>query len=141
MTHGFVRHRPPGWRPAALVTALVAAALAGACTPDYGDHDAREAAMLTGGGDAERGRAAIRRYGCGSCHTIAGVRGADALVGPPLTGIAERAYIAGVVANTPINLQRWIRDPQGIDPRTAMPTLGVTAPEARDIAAYLYALH
>ena len=87
-----------------------------------------------------RGRAAIERYGCGSCHSIAGVPGARALVGPPLTGVAERAYIAGVIENTPLNLQRWIRDPQGVDPRTAMPNLGVGASEARDIAAYLYTL-
>ena len=111
-----------------------------ACTPDYGELSAAEAAAITDGGDVRRGRAAIGRYGCGSCHSIAGVPGARALVGPPLTAMAERAYIAGVVENTPLNLQRWIRDPQGVDPRTAMPNLGVTALEARDIAAYLYTL-
>jgi len=131
------RHGVPHLRRLALaVVALVATG----CTPDHGALDAREAALLTDGGDAERGRAAIRRHGCGSCHTIAGVPGARSLVGPPLAGMAERAYVAGVVENTPLNLQRWIRDPQGVDPRTAMPNLGVTETEARDIAAYLYIL-
>jgi cytochrome c1 len=35
---------------------------------------------------------------------------------------------------------RWIRDPPGVDAKTAMPRLGVTEPDARDIAAYLYTL-
>jgi len=62
----------------------------------------------------------------------------EVLVGPPLTGIAERAYVGGVVTNTPENLVRWIQNPPAIDPMTAMPNVGVTADEARDIAAYLY---
>src|SRR6185436_863734 len=70
----------------------------------------RQAAALTGG-DPARGKAAISRYGCASCHTIAGVRGADGLVGPPLTGVASRVYIAGVLQNTPENLIQWIQDP------------------------------
>jgi putative membrane protein len=117
---------------------LLAGALLGACTPDHGTLSSREAALLTGG-DVARGRAAIGRYGCGSCHTIAGVPGATSLVGPPLVGIGERAYIAGVISNDPTNLQRWIRDPRGVDSLTAMPDLGVTEQDARDIAAYLYA--
>ena len=136
-----MRPRRPGSRGLRRLALVVAALVAAGCTPDYGELDAREAALLTDGGSPERGRAAIRRYGCGSCHSIPGVRGARSLVGPPLVGMAERAYVAGVVENTPLNLQRWIRDPQGVDPRTAMPNLGVTETEARDIAAYLYSLH
>jgi cytochrome c1 len=37
-------------------------------------------------------------------------------------------------------MMRWLRDPPGVDPMTAMPNLGLTEPEARDIAAYLYTL-
>jgi cytochrome c len=99
----------------------------------------REAALLTGG-NPERGRHVIRTYGCGSCHTIPGVRGANSLVGPPLAGVAQRAYIAGVLPNTPTNLVAWIERPQNIDPQTAMPNLGVSARDARDIAGYLYSL-
>jgi cytochrome c2 len=88
-------------------------------------------------GDPARGAQLIGSYGCGSCHTIAGVPGADGLVGPPLTGIGNRMYIAGRLPTSAENLQRWIRNPQGIDPGNAMPNLGVTLNDARDIAAYL----
>jgi cytochrome c len=92
------------------------------------------------GGDAQRGREAIRDYGCDSCHTIPGIRTANATVGPPLTGWAARHYISGKLANTPDNLIRWIQFPQAIEPGTAMPNMGVTEQDARDIAAYLYTL-
>jgi cytochrome c1 len=35
---------------------------------------------------------------------------------------------------------RWLRFPQQVAPRTAMPNLGVTERDARDIAAYLATL-
>ena len=93
------------------------------------------------GGNPYRGRAAIRTYGCGSCHTIPGVAGADALVGPPLTHIASRSYVGGVIQNTPENLVHWILDPPSIDSKTAMPNLKLSETDARDIAGYLYTLH
>jgi cytochrome c len=92
------------------------------------------------GGDARRGARLITRYGCGSCHVIPGVRGAQGGVGPPLTRFAERTYIAGALRNEPVALVRWIRFPQHVEPGTAMPDLGVTEQHARDIAAYLYTL-
>jgi cytochrome c2 len=82
----------------------------------------------------------IDSYGCGSCHVIPGVAEARGKVGPSLRGFAERAYIAGRIPNTQSNLVTWIVNPQQIDPQTAMPNLGVTAQEARSIAAYLYGL-
>jgi putative membrane protein len=90
--------------------------------------------------DAGRGKVAIRRYGCGSCHTIPGITGANALVGPPLAQIASRVYIGGVLPNEPDNLIRWIENPPAVDPKTVMPYMGVTPRDARDIAAYLYTL-
>src|SRR5215216_2170453 len=89
-------------------------------------------------GDVEQGRSLISAYGCGSCHTIPGVVGADAKVGPPLNDFYERTYIAGLLPNTWENLSRWIQDPQQVLPHNAMPDLGVTEAEARDMAAYLY---
>jgi cytochrome c len=121
--------------------ALLAAALAGvlvlAGCDRGGALSAQEAAHLTGG-SVGRGSEAIRRFGCGACHAIPGIPGAHGQVGPPLGGVGGRAYIAGVLTNTPDNMVRWIVNPQGIDSLTAMPVLGVSAPEARDIAAYLY---
>jgi cytochrome c len=102
-----------------------------------GRGQARQAESITGG-DLERGRAAIGKYGCGACHTIAGVAAARGLVGPPLTGIGERMYVAGVLPNNAENIVRWIRDPKGVDGKTAMPNLGVDSRDAIDIATYLY---
>ena len=104
----------------------------------HGDVEATAAAMT--GGSPARGKEVIRRYGCEACHSIPGVAGARGQVGPPLDGIANRTYLAGQLANTPENLIRWIRDPQGIQPGTAMPELGVTEQDGKDIAAYLYTL-
>jgi cytochrome c len=106
-----------------------------ACT--HGEADAR---ALTNGGDPARGNELIRSYGCGSCHTIPRVPGAESSVGPSLAGEATRAYIAGVTPNTPENMIRWIMNPPSVDDKTAMPNLHVNAADARDIAAYIYTL-
>lgn len=116
---------------------LLATALA-ACGPGEAKRFAGAAALT--GGDPRAGREKARDAGCGSCHTIPGVPGARALVGPPLAGIAERMYIAGVLTNTPDHMVRWIQDPPAVDSATAMPSLGLTEADARDIAAYLYAM-
>lgn len=89
------------------------------------------------GADPERGRVLIRAYGCGACHTIPGVPGARAVVGPPLRGVADRAYIGGVLPNTEADMIRWLRDPPAADPRTVMPNMRISDRDARDIAAYL----
>jgi cytochrome c2 len=89
-------------------------------------------------GNPVAGKAAIAKYGCGSCHVIPGVERARGLVGPPLNDFAWRTYIAGRAYNTPENLQAWIRLPDSVEPGTAMPTLGVSPEDARNIAAYLY---
>ena len=93
--------------------------------------------VFVDGAHPSRAPAEIARYGCGSCHTISGVGGADADVGPSLSNFAARRYIAGRLPNTPANLIAWIRNPQRIDPGNVMPFLGVTPQDARDIAAYL----
>jgi cytochrome c len=124
--------RPP------LALALLLWATPLACTGAH-DVEAREAAAMTGG-DPARGPDLMRKYGCQSCHTIPGVVGADGLVGPPLAGIASRSYIAGVLPNAPANMLRWIQDPKLVDSLTAMPNVGVTPSDARNIAAYLYTL-
>lgn len=92
------------------------------------------------GGNTEYGKQMIAEYGCGSCHIIPGVPGANSTVGPPLSHWADRVYIAGALANRPENLVSWLMDPQAIEPGTAMPNLLMTEQEARDISAYLYTL-
>jgi cytochrome c len=90
--------------------------------------------------EVRAGAESLLRYGCDQCHTIPGIRGADGLVGPPLTAYARRSYVAGRVPNDPDHLIRFIMDPQSIKPGSAMPVVGLTSQEARDIAAYLYTL-
>jgi mono/diheme cytochrome c family protein len=101
------------------------------CMPRQGQRSA---------GDADRGRRALSQYGCNGCHIIPGVTGADVHVGPPLHDVGRRQLIAGQVPNTPENMVRWLLDPQAIDPRTAMPKLGIVEADAQDMAAYLQTL-
>jgi cytochrome c len=101
--------------------------------------DVTTARHLTGG-EPSRGPDAIRKYGCDSCHTIPGVLTADAVVGPPLTSIARRTYLAGRIQNTPENMIQWIRHPHSVDDKTLMPEMNVSDRDGRDIAAYLYTL-
>lgn len=90
------------------------------------------------GGDAQRGKQLIEHYGCGGCHQIAGVAHANGRVGPTLEHFRSKQVIAGKLANTPQEVERWIMHPQKIFPGNLMPELGIKHYEARDIAAYLY---
>lgn len=123
-------------RKTLLGAGLVALAFLGAC----GQSDVERSAIAQTGGDPERGKAALRRYGCQVCHSIRGVEGARGQVGPALDTIGSRSYLAGQLPNTPENLIRWIREPQSVAPGTAMPDMGVTEADAKDMAAFLYTL-
>jgi cytochrome c2 len=125
------------------LTACAAAAIGAGYAVNYAQsrHDLQNrASTITGGGDAQRGEALVSAYGCGGCHSINGVPQASGKVGPPLTGIGSRVYLAGRLENRPENLIRWILDPRAIDPGTAMPPLGLSPRDARDVAAFLYTL-
>jgi cytochrome c1 len=123
-------------RPIALLLMIAMAAVFAACEED---ETIKRASELTGGNPAQ-GRAKIEYYGCGACHTIPGVNGARALVGPELTHFASRVYVAGVLPNSPQNVMRWIQNPKQVDGLTAMPNLNVSEEDARDITSYLYTL-
>jgi cytochrome c1 len=119
--------------PRRLVSTLcvvTAATLLSAC-----QHEGRPA--MPAGGDPERGAVLLVREACGACHVIPGIQEASGEVGPPLGGFARRTMIAGMLPNTPQNLTLWIRSPQSIVPGNAMPDVGLTEQQARDIAAYL----
>ncbi|KAA2211273.1 c-type cytochrome [Pseudoroseomonas oryzae] len=98
-----------------------------------------EVAVALTGGDPRRAPELMTRYGCGGCHTIPGVPGADGKVAGPLTDMRERVFIGGVARNSPQAMIAWIVDPRAISPRTAMPATGITEAEARNVAAFLYA--
>jgi putative membrane protein len=129
------RHRERAVLAARNVAALLLVILLAGC--DRASGDQRHVLVNA---DVDRGSAAIRKYGCGSCHTIPGITGAQGLVGPPLGQVASRVYIAGVLPNEPDNMIRWLENPPAVDPKTAMPNMGVSVRDARDIAAYLYTL-
>jgi cytochrome c len=91
-------------------------------------------------GDPARGQVRLRDHGCTACHRIPGIVGPQSYAGPPLTAWAARHYIAGSLPNNPDNLIAWLRNPQAIEPGTAMPNLDLTEQDARDISAYLFTL-
>jgi cytochrome c1 len=96
--------------------------------------------IVATGGNPEHGRQLMQSYGCGACHMVPGVQGARGLVGPPLFYLGQRTMIAGELPNSPRNLVQWIQHPRSVEPKTAMPDLGLTEDQAYDIAAYLYSL-
>ncbi|HYS55258.1 MAG TPA: c-type cytochrome [Thermoanaerobaculia bacterium] len=100
------------------------------------NHEARSLA----GGDPARGKEAIARYGCNSCHNIPGVPGPKGMVGPTLEHMASRSVIAGKLPNNPQTMIDWLQNPTKFDPQSTMPNLGVTPADSRDISAYLYTL-
>src|SRR5262245_27681144 len=85
------------------------------------------------------GQLLLVEYQCGACHRIDGVSGATGTRGSALHDYARRTYIAGRVPNTTPLLARWIAEPHALVPGTAMPTVGVPAPRAQLMAAYLHA--
>lgn len=93
----------------------------------------RASAVEPTGEPAARGRAVLLGQTCVSCHAIRGTT-AQATVGPDLTHLGSRPTLgAGVLANNPENLRRWIRDAQEIKPGVLMPPYR-DMPEA-DLAA------
>lgn len=93
------------------------------------------------GGNAQAGKSVIVKFKCGSCHTIPGIRDAHGVFGPPLNYLASRSIIGGNFPNDPATLERWIMNPPAMKPATAMPDLGISEPQARNVVAYLETLH
>ena len=105
-----------------------------------GCEDAETARRAAEIGDVENGAVLIQAAGCGSCHRIPGIDDARGLVGPPLDHMARRKIIAGVMQNTPANMVTWLLAPQQVVPGNAMPDMGLSEAQARDVTAYLYTL-
>lgn len=91
-------------------------------------------------GDPARGRQLLSHYQCSSCHVIPDVRGPAGVMGPPLAAFGQRSHIAGQLPNEPAVLRAWLLNPQALIPGTAMPDVGVSERDARDMAAYLLLL-
>jgi cytochrome c1 len=134
LAHSLIAKAVPTLAASALaVTSLAGAGVLTACAPSPA-----APRWSNFGGDPSRGALLVGRYSCGACHEIPGVEDANGLVGPPLAAFSRRTMIAGLLPNTPPNLVHWLRHPQAVTPGNAMPDLGITDAQARDIAAYLY---
>lgn len=141
----FLPSRPPSaaappraLRIAALAGACVAALVSAGCDDLRAPSDARFTAVA--GGDRDRGHRLVSQYQCGTCHVIPGVPGAGGTAAPTLDGFARRSFVAGSLPSNAAVLQRWLRDPPALVPGTAMPDLGVSEADARDMAAFLLSL-
>lgn len=88
-------------------------------------------------GDPARGHDRFVALNCGSCHRVDGMAQAQGRAGPALDDLATKRMIAGSLPMTPEFLAAWIQDPPAYAPDTGMPDLGVSAEDARDIAAWL----
>jgi cytochrome c oxidase subunit II len=121
------------------LVALGSAALAGC---DLSQTATGTKSKAVPGGDPARGHAIVASgaHGCTACHAIPGIRAPRGVAGPPLDGMARRAFIAGQLPNEPDVLVAFLQDPPALVPATGMPDVRLSLDEARDVAAFLYAL-
>lgn len=94
-------------------------------------------------GDVAAGAAAFidPQNACIACHMIDGVPQAVGKLGPNLTHVGSRAFLAGgVLANNPENLAHWLRDPQGVKPGNLMKIRTLDEQTVSNIVAYLSSL-
>lgn len=91
-------------------------------------------------GLASEGQRIFMQQPCQNCHTIAGTA-ASGTAGPDLTHVGSRQTIgAGVLANTPANMERWLQNPLAVKPGALMPNFNLTPDELRALAAYMESL-
>jgi cytochrome c oxidase subunit 2 len=89
---------------------------------------------------AARGAHDFATMTCVKCHDIAG-NGEGARAGPDLTHLAERATLgAGVMKNSPAELDRWLKDPQAIKEGSHMPNVQLTDAQVADFVTYFETL-
>ncbi|MDH3297063.1 MAG: c-type cytochrome, partial [Gemmatimonadota bacterium] len=82
----------------------------------------------------------LLRTGCIACHRIDGTV-AQGVLGPDLSHVGSRRKIAaGILDNTPENMERWLRDPAAVKPGALMPKLALTDEDIRSLTAYLSSL-
>ena len=94
------------------------------------------ATLAAGGAPRPAAPGAWQGKGCGGCHMVDG-RGASG-PGPDLSRIGAAPYDA--LPNTAEFLARWLDDPPGRKPGTAMPRLPLSPAERDSLVQYLVAL-
>ncbi|MFN2500555.1 MAG: cytochrome c oxidase subunit II [Pyrinomonadaceae bacterium] len=89
---------------------------------------------------AQRGQQVFLTSTCIQCHAILGTP-ANGSVGPDLTHIASRPYLAaGSLVNNDENLRSWITDPQKIKPGNRMPMHTLSDEDLKALVTYLRSL-
>jgi len=87
--------------------------------------------------EARHGRDVFLKATCSQCHAIRGTQAGGAY-GPDLTHVGSRATIgAGILPNTPENLQRWIRNPHQFKPGNKMPPHDLSDADLAAVSEYL----
>jgi mono/diheme cytochrome c family protein len=120
---------------------LVVLAAGGAVATEYRQARLERQMDAALGGNGRRAIPIMLANGCAGCHTISGVPGAQGQIGPRLDStLSSKLYIAGVLPNSRENMIQWLRASREMVPHTAMPSTGISDQQARDVAAYLYAL-
>jgi cytochrome c oxidase subunit 2 len=77
---------------------------------------------------------------CSSCHAIRGTS-ASGYVGPDLTHLADRKWLAGLaVRNRPGDLAGWIVNSQHVLPGNEMPDMNLTGSQLGHLLSYLESL-
>ena len=90
--------------------------------------------------NAQKGLALFQQMSCVNCHAIKGTI-ASATIGPDLTHFASRKQLgAGIAANTPENLRRWLHDPQQVKIGVKMPDFKLNNEQATQLADYIETL-
>jgi len=88
--------------------------------------------------DTMAGKKLFASKGCIGCHSLNAVKFSKGLIGPNLSDVGSRHYIAaGTLPNTDENLAHWIQHPWSVKHGVLMPELGLTEADARTLAAYL----
>lgn len=101
---------------------------------------AQQQAAPTPTGLALQGQQLYVAQSCGACHAIAGTP-SNGRIGPSLTHVASRWSIgAGVLDNTPDNMNRWLANPQAIKPGTLMPNYHLPPDQLQALTAYVETL-
>jgi cytochrome c1 len=124
-------------RLAAPLTALL---LLSACQKPEGTAP-QQPSLPAATGNAQRGVMLAGQYGCNNCHKVPGVEGPQGALAPSLEKLGSQGTIAaGTVPITPDVIQRYIQNPQSVNPQSSMPAVPMPEADAHDIAAYLLTL-
>lgn len=86
------------------------------------------------------GKRVFETTACINCHAVSGTA-ANGRFGPDLGHLMSRSTIAsGAAGNTPVNLRRWIQNPDAIKPGSLMPAMKLNEADLDAVTAYLETL-